>query len=163
MTTEVRPLVEHTAADLMTREPLVIPRQMSLRAAAHLMSQAHVTGAPVVDESGACVGVISATDIMRCGDRMATLAECERLPSLCVCADWQMVELEKIATDAVSDWMSKNLIFAGPGTSIGELARLMLDAHVHRVVIIDPRERPIGVVSTMDVLRAVAEAVDGGD
>jgi CBS-domain-containing membrane protein len=32
----------------------------------------------------------------------------------------------------------------------------MCDAHIHRVVIVDERRRPVGVVSSMDVLAAVA-------
>src|SRR5260370_472179 len=57
-----------TAADLMSREVTVIPRHLSLRTAAHLLSQARVSGAPVIDASGACVGVISSTDFVHCAE-----------------------------------------------------------------------------------------------
>jgi predicted transcriptional regulator len=35
----------------------------------------------------------------------------------------------------------------------------MLDAHVHRVIVVDRQGRPIGVVSSMDILAAVASEV----
>jgi CBS domain-containing protein len=32
---------------------------------------------------------------------------------------------------------------------------MMLDAHIHRVVVVDKERRPLGVVSSTDVLAAV--------
>jgi len=34
----------------------------------------------------------------------------------------------------------------------------MIDAHIHRVVVIDERCRPLGIVSTMDILAGIARA-----
>ena len=60
-----KPLLELTAADLMSRMLVLVPSEMSLPGAARLLSQAHVSGAPVVDAAGRCVGVLSATDFVR--------------------------------------------------------------------------------------------------
>jgi CBS-domain-containing membrane protein len=49
MTTPEKPQLELTAADLMTRDVTVIPRHLSLKAAAHLLAEANVSGAPVID------------------------------------------------------------------------------------------------------------------
>jgi len=42
------------------------------------------------------------------------------------------------------------------GVPIGDLANMMIDAHIHRVIVVDSNERPIGIVSTTDILAAVA-------
>ncbi len=47
-----KPLLALTTADLMSRDVTMIPQTMSLRTAARLLSKAHVTGAPVVDDQG---------------------------------------------------------------------------------------------------------------
>jgi CBS domain-containing protein len=52
--------------------------------------------------------------------------------------------------------MTPDPVMAAPTTGIRELARTMLDAHVHRVIIVNEVEQPIGIVSSMDVLAAVA-------
>jgi CBS domain-containing protein len=72
--------------------------------------------------------------------------------------DWQMVEVDKLPTDKVSDFMSHDPVTAGPETPIRALARMMIDAHVHRVVVVDEQGSPIGVVSATDVLAAIAYA-----
>jgi CBS-domain-containing membrane protein len=58
MATLETPLLQLTAEDLMSRDVLVIPQRTTLRYAAHLLAQAAVSGAPVVDEEGRCVGVL---------------------------------------------------------------------------------------------------------
>ena len=45
-----KPLACLTAADLMSRDLVLVPQEMSLQGAAHLLSRSHVSGAPVVDE-----------------------------------------------------------------------------------------------------------------
>jgi len=58
-----------TAEDLMTREVTVIPQTMPVRDAVRLLFEKQITGAPVVDAYGRCVGAISVTDFARMGLR----------------------------------------------------------------------------------------------
>jgi CBS domain-containing membrane protein len=154
MLATAKPLAALTAADLMSRDVVVIPRHLSLRTAAQLLSHARVGGAPVVDSRGRCVGVLSATDFLhRAKDDDTVL--CPRA-SACVCADWQMVELDLLPPDAVAAYMTPDPVTAPATTSVRDLARMMLDAHIHRVIIVDEYQRPVGIVSSTDVLAAVA-------
>lgn len=158
MLTTTKPFLALTAADLMTQEVVMIPKEMSLRCAAHLLAQHNITGAPVVDARGRCVGVLSATDFMRWAeeDKPATPELC--VSSANICSDWQVVDLEEIPTDEVSTYMTPDPVTIAPTTSIVQIARQMLDAHIHRVVVVDKQDRPIGVVSSTDILAAVAYA-----
>jgi CBS domain-containing protein len=76
----------------------------------------------------------------------------------CVLAEWQMVELEKLPTDAVKNFMTANPVTVGAHTPIRFLARQMIDAHIHRIIVVDEEQKPIGIVSSTDVLAAVAYA-----
>src|SRR5262245_55009740 len=64
MKTASKPLLALTARDLMTTDVVSVPQEMSLQGAARLLSRASISGAPVVDADGRCVGVLSATDFM---------------------------------------------------------------------------------------------------
>jgi CBS domain-containing protein len=74
----------------------------------------------------------------------------------CVFVDWQVVDVEKLPTDAVRRFMTPDPVTAQPATFIRVLARMMIDAHIHRVIVVDEERRPIGVVSSTDVLAALA-------
>src|SRR5690242_4328381 len=64
MRTSVRSFLGLTAADLMTAPVTTIPQEMSLREASHLLTRDRISGAPVVDSAGRCVGVLSSSDFV---------------------------------------------------------------------------------------------------
>ncbi len=149
-----KPLLALEAADLMSEAVLMIPQEMSLPGAARLLSQAQVTGAPVVDARGRCVGVLSATDFMHWAENPKARAE---LPErLIYCEPWQMPEVDKLPEEAVGHYMCKDPVTVPAHVRIGELARMMLDAHIHRLIVVDSEQRPIGIVTTTDILAALA-------
>jgi len=151
-----KPFASLTAGDLMSQEVVMIPQHLSVRKAAHLLSNANVTGAPVIDGRGVCVGVISATDFIHLADVEGRSAK--TTGSQCVCSEWQVVELDNLPSDEVCCYMTRDPVTVRNKIGITELARMMIDAHIHRVIVVDDQHRPVGVVSSTDVLAAVAYA-----
>jgi CBS-domain-containing membrane protein len=155
-TTTMKPFVTLTAADLMSSDVVTIPQHLSLRKAAHLLSNANVTGAPVIDSRGVCVGVISATDFVHLADSDGCTAPRDRRE--CVCSEWQVVEVENLPGDEVACFMTPDPVTVRPNARITDLARMMIDGHIHRVIVVDAQRRPVGIVSSTDILAAVAYA-----
>ncbi|MEE3337616.1 MAG: CBS domain-containing protein [Candidatus Latescibacterota bacterium] len=56
----------------------------------------------------------------------------------------------------VADIMSTNVVIAHRGTSVKELAEMMVTHDIHRIVILDA-SNIVGIVGTLDVLRAVSQ------
>jgi CBS-domain-containing membrane protein len=152
-----KPLFNLTARDLMTAEVESIPQWMSLPVAARMLSRAHISGAPVVDGEGRCLGVISSMDFM-------TWAEGgEAAPNRTHEEDsahsaWQMMDPEAVPTNLVRRYMTADAVTVPPGMLIGELAQKMVDAHIHRVLVVNEENKPLGIVSSTDVLAALATA-----
>jgi len=153
-------LLNLTAADLMSRDVIAIPENMSLKGAARLLRNARISGAPVVDAAGRCIGVLSAGDFVRRVER-------EDRPAGEPCAghglhsEWEVIDLETVPVDAVRACMSPDPVTVAPEVSISELARMMLDAHIHRVIVVDADNRPVGIVSSTDLFAAIAR-LDAG-
>ena len=158
MPTTLKSLREMTAADVMSRELTLVPEEMSLPAAAHLLSRAAISGAPVVDSKGRCIGVISTTDFVHYvgGETPAPSSPRTRGPER-VC-EWQLINGASLPASAVRYFMTADPVTVEPEIPLHELARRMLDAHIHRLVVVDELNRPIGVVSSTDILAAVAYA-----
>jgi len=151
-------LLSLTAADLMSPEPLLLPAEMSLPGAARMLARMQVTGAPVVDERGRCVGVLSTTDFMHWAEHPERVPPAREAPEALSCA-WQIPGGAAETTDClVRDCMTRDPVTVAPTTRLGELARLMLEAHIHRLIVVDRERRPVGVVSTTDVLAALVRA-----
>lgn len=149
-----RSFVALTAADVMSREVVTIPDTMLLNHAAHLLAHHQISGAPVVNDSGRCVGILSTADFVRHVEDGPEPVRISR--GSCFCADWQVIDLEMLPKDQVHRHMSTDLVTADPTTPITDVARRMLDAHIHRLVILDEKHHPVGIVSSTDIVAAVA-------
>jgi CBS domain-containing protein len=151
MTVTTRPLLALTAADLMSAPVRTIPQHMPLREAARLLAGEQISGAPVLDPAGRCVGVLSATDFLRRAAQAAAPSEGDA-------ADWGRVDVEALSEEQVGEHMTADPVVVAAGTDIRGVARAMLDAHIHRVGVVDEANRLVGIVSSTDLLAALAYA-----
>ena len=121
------------ARDIMRKQVLTVRPETTLRELTRLLIERGVSGAPVVGPHGDLIGVVSQTDLLRQRD--------EDSPVASVMTPWTVSFEEE--------------------TEISELARQMLAKKIHRVVV--TREgRLCGIITTMDMVRALLAIVDGG-
>jgi CBS-domain-containing membrane protein len=83
----------------------------------------------------------------------------------CVLVDWQTVDLERLPEDEVRQFMTADAVTVRPGTPIRTLARMMIDAHIHRIIVVNDERWPLGIVSSTDLLAVLAygDEPSGGD
>lgn len=142
----------------MNPDVVTARQDMTLSQLVLLLQTNAVTGLPVLDGSGALVGVVSTSDLMRTDDAFD-----EQVPSnshyhartsgsVHELADWQDDGHDKM----VADIMSTHIISAAPDTPVRDLAEQMVSHDIHRVVILDG-QKLVGIVSSLDILRAVSQ------
>src|SRR5262249_9926947 len=76
----------------------------------------------------------------------------------CAHSAWEILDSPTLHDDEVSRVMTTDPVTVTPESPVGEIARLMVDAHIRRVVVVDDASRPQGIVSSTDILAAVARA-----
>jgi CBS domain-containing protein len=122
--------------NLMTIDPVVIDSEEPVTAAEELIRTYRVSGLPVVEDGGV-VGVISQTDLVTA--RSIGL----------ISANWENLRVRHL--------MTQPAVTVQSNTSLERAAGLMLERHIHRIVVIDEDAAPIGVITTSDLLRALLE------
>jgi len=130
---------------------------MSLRGAAHLLAQSAISGAPVIDAMGRCIGVISTTDFVFWAEK-GKPTQRANVDYSCAHCSWQVIDPQGVSEESVSQYMTTQVVTISPETSIGQMARMMTDAHIHRLIVVDCESRPVGIVSSTDIVAAVARA-----
>ena len=55
-------------------------------------------------------------------------------------------------TQVVKDLMHKGLITCPPTTSLGQVATLLTEHHVHALIVADQADKPLGIISDFDLL-----------
>jgi CBS domain-containing protein len=65
-------------------------------------------------------------------------------------------DTQNLAVSAVRRYMTADVVVVGPQTPLPELARAMMGSHTHRAIVVNEQRRPIGVVSSTDLVAALA-------
>lgn len=68
------------------------------------------------------------------------------------------MESDHLPTEEIARHMTSAAVTVAPTLRIGEVAQRMVDAHIHRVIVVDVEGHPKGIVSSTDILAAVAYA-----
>jgi CBS domain-containing protein len=166
------PLTEVRARDLMRTEVVTLSPDASIREAVETLQDDHLGGVPVVDGAEKVVGFLSLADIARIehlqGDRVAEeRGERQLANPIGEALEEEALDDEEFASredyspemlgrETVGQWMTRGVISVPPTASLKEVCATMVRESVHRVVVLE-RERMQGIISTMDVVRHLAE------
>lgn len=126
-------------SELMQRAVKTVGPDAAVNDAVVTLADSHISALPVVDRMGRMVGVVSSTDILtseaEAGDATAREALFEET--------------------VVRDIMTLHPLTVLPDAEVREAAQQMLYADIHRLFVVEG-ERVVGVISTTDIMRAVA-------
>jgi len=146
----------------MTPNPLSIRESATVREAVAFLIDRGISGAPVIDEAGRPVGVLSQTDLL-IHDREAV----EHLAAPEVdCGSplprkwWDEFQIEKVDATPVSELMTPAVFSVSMHASAWSVVEEMRELNVHRLFVIDGKGVLVGVVTAMDVLRHLVVAED---
>jgi len=156
-------LQAETAADLMTPNPVSINAEASMREALALLTDRGFQAAPVIDEAGRPVGVLSSTDLL-VHDR-ERVEHLQAAPEFYHRADLVLdsgerlgegFEVECVDATRVGDLMTPAVFAVAPETPVAQVIEEMLSLKVHRIFVVDEAGVLVGVISALDVLRRLA-------
>jgi CBS domain-containing protein len=148
-------IVSLRVSDVMATSPITVDVSASMAEVSHLFASHNIHSAPVVDESGACVGIITASDFVK---RSEIFAACQGQPHDMFCGREGM-QLEAKSYEGVADCMTQGVQSISPATPLIVAARIMTQAHIHVLPVIE-HHRPVGIVSNMDVVAALVNAFE---
>lgn len=156
-----------TARDLMTKPVVTLRAEQGIREAAAALLEAGVHGAPVVEESGLVIGVLSMTDLTRYERGRETQLQKEsdyyrmaregRERGVSWSKGWH---LESPEDATVREVMSPFVISVYEDAMIADVVSILLRNQIHRLIVVrNPGPALVGVVSETDILAAVHAAL----
>lgn len=154
----MRPL---TATDVMNPRVLTVRDDLTVGELASFLLDKEISGAPVEDGAGKLVGVVSVTDIAWAATGRAEPSG--NHPGF-FARSWDKgpsaQEMPAVPFDRrdllVRDIMNRDLYSVPEATPVSEVAEMMVDGHIHRLLVTSG-ERVVGIVSTSDLLGLLVE------
>jgi predicted transcriptional regulator len=123
-----------------------------------------IHGAPVIADDGEVVGVISSADLLRAvadehssagvgANYLRDLVEFSSPDWVAMPADFQ----DRLREIRVEDVMTREIVQVAPDAGLHEVARMLCDNRVHRVLVIEDA-RLFGIITTFDVVSVVRDS-----
>lgn len=149
--------------DAMQSDVITVKRTNSIHEAARVLRENRISGAPVVDDDGKLVGIISEGDIMRLLE-----VHSPRL-NLILPSPLDLVELpirmkheydeiakgiRKAAVMLVEEIMKEKVITVSPEASVSDAVELMDKHDIKRLPVVDEDGNLVGIITRGDVIGA---------
>lgn len=147
------------AKDIMSRNVFKVRADWTLHELAEFLIDSSITGAPVIDEAGQLVGVVSEKDIVRHDGEDDSNALSNRPHEVYVSgwdstlagSDFSSLQIDEERELFVRDIMSSMVIKVDEEATVSEIAERMIEAKVHRVLVTSA-DKLVGVITTMDMV-----------
>ncbi len=146
------------ASDLMQTDVVSVSPDATLAMVQRLLFEEEISGAPVVDDEGRVVGVISAVDLLRAA------SEQRDTPPIYPSYLLELLEFSgpepigredglsnRLEEHRVADFMTLDVCSVAPDASIAETARVLRENRIHRVLVVE-KGQLCGLISTFDLL-----------
>ena len=152
-----------STGDLMQTHLITLSPDTPLLDAQRVFVAEEINGAPVVDDAGRLLGVLSTLDILR-----AVAEEHDSAVSHNIYfrddlefsgPDWSQMPddfQDRLSQITVAEAMTKGGVTVAPETSVAELAGTLRSHRIHRALVIED-DQLVGIVSTFDLLATLED------
>lgn len=143
MNSAIERLLTLRVADVMSKPVITVLTHDTMSHAAQVLLEHSISGVTVVDEQHGCAGVLSCLDFvkMQAGPMRQRLAE-------------------EYDEELVLGSMSSDVRCVTANQSLLSAARLMQAEHIHRLPVLDDAGRLLGMITSLDIVAALVNAID---
>lgn len=148
------------AADVMQRDLVTVYASDPIDEVERILADAKVSGVPVLDDNEEVIGILSMADLVNRYAEDQDLPNDEDFPDDAdddADESTEVMAFTRADADEVcaGDLMTADIAHVPPTASLREASRLMVQRGIHRLLVVESG-RAIGILSTLDILRALA-------
>jgi CBS domain-containing protein len=149
---------KRAVSELMNPDVVCVRPGMTVKEVEQLLASRGVSGAPVVDDAGHILGVVSQSDLVRRRSTRVTAGESGRFFT----DDDEYRDIASLPIDAsqtpVEEVMHKEVYSVTRDTGVAVAANIMRERRIHRLLVTE-KDCLVGVISSLDLMRVVEEAI----
>ncbi len=151
-----------TGRDIMETQVITLSPDDPLSNVHRLFFEEEIHGAPVVDDEGRVLGIVTSLDLLRAfaDDRDAErgdpayLRELFEISAPISAVDWESApeeDLDRLHDRTASEVMTESVACLSPDASVAEIAQTLRFHHIHRVLVVED-DILKGIITTFDLV-----------
>ncbi len=142
------------AQDIMTTPVITVKLDTDIKELAELLIRERISGAPVVDDKGTLLGIVTETDLLFTEKPL-------HIPTFITLLDAMVFfenpfkmdkDLKKLTASTVADLYRQECVTVEPSTPITEIAELMISKKVNLLPVVSPEHKVVGIISRTNML-----------
>lgn len=145
-----------TAGNVMTRDVVTVKKETSIRELAGIFTARRISSAPVVDDEGGLIGIVTETDLVEQDKSL-------HIPTVISLFDWVIYlesgkkfekELKKMTGQTVADIYTTEVETVAPTTPVSEVADIMSSKKIHALPVVEGG-KVVGIIARIDLIRTM--------
>ncbi len=152
-------LTDVKISEVMTRHLVTVMADDSIQDVAGIMLEHGLSTIPVVNSNKKCIGIISRNDMTELfhkeDEQLSQLLDADRLS-----LEWFNRSTETSDIRKVKELMTDNVSMINHDLNLTEACREMVRNRIHHLPVVDGNENIVGMLSTFDIVDAIANSTD---
>lgn len=140
----------------MTKDVITVNPSMTIEEFARILIKNQISGAPVVDERGLLVGIVTENDLITQNKRLHIPTILRLFDAFIPLGASRLErEIKKITATTVGEVCTKKVITVDPETALEEIATIMTEKKIHLIPVV--REgKIVGIIGKRDIIKGAA-------
>ena len=145
-----------TAGEVMTRNVITVRKETTIRELAELFTSRKISSAPVVNDQGDMIGIVTETDLVEQDKSL-------HIPTVISLFDWVIYlesgkkfekELKKMTGQTVGEIYSTEVLTVAPDAPVSAVADLMSSERINSVPVVEGL-KVVGIIARIDMIRTM--------
>lgn len=147
------------AKDIMTKDVITVHKDDVIESVIKLLLENNISGAPVVDDEGILLGIVSEGDLIYKSKKFHFPLYFTILDSYIFLEQPKMIEeqISKMTAYKVESMMSTVVHSVKQEDTVEEIATIMNEKGVNRVPVVDENKKVVGIVTRKDIIKSYSK------
>ncbi|VAX16787.1 hypothetical protein MNBD_NITROSPINAE04-970 [hydrothermal vent metagenome] len=146
------------AKQIMTRDPYTVTQETAVRDLAEKLTKNNYSGAPVLDEGGALIGVVTVSDLIFQRKKLHLPTVFTLFDSVITLGSQYEVDdqIKKMLGSTVSEIMTREVITVDEDAQLEDIATIMSEQGRHFIPVVKDGQL-VGVIDRSDIMKAIVK------
>ncbi|VAX16972.1 hypothetical protein MNBD_NITROSPINAE03-801 [hydrothermal vent metagenome] len=146
------------AKQIMTRNPYTVTPETTVRDLARKLTENNYSGAPVLDENGALIGVVTVSDLIFQRKKLHLPTVFTLFDSVITLGSQYEIDdqIKKMLGSTVSEIMTRDVITVDEDAQLEDIATIMSEQGRHFIPVVKDGQLA-GVIDRSDIMKAIVK------